>query len=525
MSWMLRVVATACSLLLLLSLPSSLCAQTGKSQREEKQDYFKKWLHEDVVYIITSQEREVFESLQTDAEKELFIEQFWARRDPDPTTPINEAREEHYRRIQYANDYFGSGGPGWRTDRGRIYITFGPPDRLDSYPAGQVYTRPLSRGGGRTTSLPYESWWYDNLPGIGPGIELEFVDASLAGEYKLALSPDEKDAMAHVPGAGETLYESLELTLRRLRPGPYGDPFSQTYADQPFVRLFRYDRVQRAPDFRTLSQRVTTRVHFSQINTAAAVHYLQRSPNLLTVPVTLTVSEGDLEYEELADLKAWISRVSVYGKVETVTGKVMQEFEERFQVHLNSQEYGQREGNRAFYQKLLALPPGRFKLSLIVQDEASGKLSTREESVILPDPVTQGLDASPIIVASSVSPEEAPTPEERAFRLSGYRVYPSTSLHFSKGRPVGIYLEAYPHGSQTTPAEVEAEIRLRHPGSAAIVKEFDISHSIESLNGRWLFAGLLPTSDLEAGNYLLEAEFRTPSGEKVVRESKFSLEP
>src|SRR5437588_807692 len=113
-----------------------------KSLHRELQETYKKWLEQDVRYIITDEERSAFMKLSNDEERDQFIEQFWLRRDPTPDTEENEYKEEHYRRIAYANEHFAAGIPGWKTDRGRIYITFGPADTTDSHPSGGAYSRP-----------------------------------------------------------------------------------------------------------------------------------------------------------------------------------------------------------------------------------------------------------------------------------------------------------------------------------------------------------------------------------------------
>ena len=173
---------------------------------------FDDWLKKDVPYIITPDEKRVFESLKTVEEKENFIALFWQRRDPNPDTEENEYREEYYERIQYANEKFTSGIPGWKTDRGRIYITFGKPDSVDSRPSGGSYDRPISEGGGTTTTYPFEVWFYRHLENVGNGLEIEFVDPTGTGEYRLARDPNEKDALLMVPGAGLTLSEQLGLS-------------------------------------------------------------------------------------------------------------------------------------------------------------------------------------------------------------------------------------------------------------------------------------------------------------------------
>src|SRR5580700_201737 len=113
-----------------------------KALKGELHGEYKKWVDEDVRWIITDQELEAFKHLSNDEERDTFIENFWLRRNPNPDSPDNEFREEHYRRIQYANDHYAAGKPGWKTDRGHIYIAFGAPDAIESHPSGGAYQRP-----------------------------------------------------------------------------------------------------------------------------------------------------------------------------------------------------------------------------------------------------------------------------------------------------------------------------------------------------------------------------------------------
>jgi GWxTD domain-containing protein len=163
--------------------------------RKELETPYRKWLNEEVVYIITDEEKKAFRALATDEEREQFIEQFWLRRDPTPDTEENEFREEHYRRIAYANERFASGIPGWKTDRGRIYIEYGPADEVESHPSGGTYERPFEEGGGTTSTYPFEKWRYRYLEGIGSDINIEFVDADSSGEFRMTTDPSQKDAV------------------------------------------------------------------------------------------------------------------------------------------------------------------------------------------------------------------------------------------------------------------------------------------------------------------------------------------
>src|ERR1700732_340511 len=172
--------------------PQTLTKEQRKEQKQkarktlkELDSQYRQWLNEDVIYIISPEERNAFLQLDTNEEREQFIEQFWLRRSSNPDLPDNDFKEEHYRRIAYANAHFASGIPGWRADRGRIYITFGPPDEIDSHPSGGTYERPFAEGGGETSTYPFEDWRYRYIEGIGNDVEIEFVDTTLSGEYHM----------------------------------------------------------------------------------------------------------------------------------------------------------------------------------------------------------------------------------------------------------------------------------------------------------------------------------------------------
>jgi GWxTD domain-containing protein len=149
-------------------------AGQARADRAESSPYTL-WLNEDVVYIIDDRERAAFQKLTTDEERQRFIEQFWLRRDPTPGTSMNEFKEEHYRRIRNANERFhmASGRPGWQTDRGHMYIIYGPPDEIESHPSPQA-------------GYPYETWMYHHVEGVGDRLIVRFIDRSGTGDYRLA---------------------------------------------------------------------------------------------------------------------------------------------------------------------------------------------------------------------------------------------------------------------------------------------------------------------------------------------------
>ncbi len=229
--------------------PSVDPSEKVRNVKPELKRAYKDWLEKDVAYIITSEEKRAFKQLQTDEERENFIENFWRRRDPDPDTEENEFREEYYERIAYSNEHFSSGIPGWKTDRGRIYITFGKPDEKETHPTGGGYDRPSYEGGGSTTTYPFEVWFYRHLDNVGDGIEIEFVDPTGTGEYRIARSPNEKDAMRTVPGAGLTLAEQLGFSSKadRITNAGNGGANYMREQDAPFRRMEIITALQRPP--------------------------------------------------------------------------------------------------------------------------------------------------------------------------------------------------------------------------------------------------------------------------------------
>src|SRR3954465_3698991 len=276
-------------LLLCLLVAASLC-QLGSVT-------YLAWLEEDVHWIITPQEATAFRSLKNDAERDNFIEQFWLRRDPTPDTVENEFKEEHYRRIAYANEHFAAGLPGWKTDRGRIYIMFGPADEIDSHPSGGSYERPMEEGGGSTSTYPFETWRYRYLEDIGQEVEIEFVDTCMCNDYHMTMDRSEKDALLNVPGAGLTMYEQMGMaskadrfagaTIEHLGQGPT----NQNLQTKQFDRLELYSNLARPPavKLKDLEEVVSHKVTFNLLPFEVQTDFVKVTSDTVLVPVTLQI--------------------------------------------------------------------------------------------------------------------------------------------------------------------------------------------------------------------------------------------
>src|ERR1700741_60945 len=304
-----------------------------KKTLKELDTPYKQWLNEDVVYIISPEERQSFLQLETNEEREQFIEQFWLRRSTNPDLPDNDFKEEHYRRIAYANEHFASGIPGWKTDRGRMYIMWGPADEIESHPTGGTYDRPMEEGGGSTTTYPWETWRYRYMEGIGENIIWEFVDPSSSGEFHMTMDPSEKDALLHVPGAGLSLMEQMGMASKADRfTRSDGTNLPTTLGGTPasmneFNRLELFAKVQQPPavKFKDLQALVTSHLVRDQLKFDLRTDFLKVTSDTVLVPVTVQVPNTALSFQTKEGVHS--ATINIFGRVSTLTGRVVQTFE------------------------------------------------------------------------------------------------------------------------------------------------------------------------------------------------------
>ena len=350
-----------------------------KAIQRELESPYKKWLSEEVPYIITGEERAAFKKLTTDDEREQFIESFWERRNPNPGSPENEFKEEYYRRIAYANEHYASGIPGWRTDRGRIYIMYGPADEVDSHPSGGTYTRTPEEGGGTTSTYPWETWRYRYIDGIGTNIELEFVDPTMTGEYHLTMDPGEKDALAHVPNAGLTDMEAMGMSTKAARfTRTDGMTIGQTMGGTPesmneFTRLDLYAKIWKPPEvkFKDLKAVVTSKISAQLLPFDVRTDFLRVTDETVLTPITLQVAYRDLQFQNKDGVMHGV--MDIYGQLTSLGGRNVNTFEKSMVLDVPEHEFQRFLGHKAVYQEAIPLRPGRYKLSLVMKDNLSGR--------------------------------------------------------------------------------------------------------------------------------------------------------
>ena len=448
-----RVLRLLPALLLLLSLPAVLSSQEKGVQKEERQDYFKKWLAEDVTLIISPEERSVFEHLSEPEEKERFIEQFWLRRDTNPGTTHNEFKEEHYRRIAFANERFRYGGfPGWKTDRGRAYIRFGPPDAKESHPHGGTYMRPRNEGSGSTWAFPFEIWRYRHLEGIGSDLEIEFVDRSMSGEYRMALRTDEKDALMNAPRLGATLLENLGLSHKGDRP--YFTPghsnslewlskSGMRSKDLPFARMEQFFNLQRPPQikFTDLRSTVTTNLSYRDFPFQIRQDFLHLESSSFLTPVTIEISHSDLSFQERSGMMH--AAINVYGAVTGLTGGLVAEFEDTLNKDYSQADFAGGAMRKSVYQKMFLLKAGTYKLNLVLKDVHSGRLGTFQGGLPVPRHLENRLYPSSLILASHIWKVDPSSDELEQFVIGDAKVIPSVKRTFPSYERIGVYFQLY----------------------------------------------------------------------------------
>jgi GWxTD domain-containing protein len=387
--------------------------QRQKNSRGLKQELsktYKKWLEEDVVWIITDEERAAFKQLSNDEERDNFIEAFWQRRDPTPDTEENEYKEEHYQRIAYANEHFAAGVPGWKTDRGRIYIVYGKPDEIDAHPSGGAYERPMEEGGGETSTYPFETWRYRYIEGIGQEVIMEFVDTCMCGEYHMTIDRSEKDALLYTPNAGLTMYEQMGMSTKASRFNSGGmerlgaGPDSASLQTKEFDRLEQFAKLMAAPPvkFADLTEEVNSKVILNPMPFDVRSDFVKVTSDTVLVPVTIQMRNRDITFVNKDGIQR--GTVNIFGRLSTLTGKVVQTFEDTVQVDVPAELLPRTAENASVYWKALPLRAGRYKLYVAVKDVNGDRKGIWSRSIIVPEFSDDKLSTSTLIVADQMEP-------------------------------------------------------------------------------------------------------------------------
>ena len=503
-----------------------------KKLRKELSDPDKVWLMEEVPDIITEDERRAFLELGTGEEREQFIEIFWRDRNPDHESPINPAREEHYRRLAYADEHFASGIAGRKTDRGRIYIIWGPPDEIESHPTGGTLDRPTEQGGGTTTTYPWELWRYRHLEGIGENIEIEFVDTTGSGEYHITKDPCEKDALGHVPGAGPSLTEIMGRSSKADRftntsgttcPIPFG---GTTASMNEFDLLDRYFRVQRPPErLKDLAELVTVRVVRNEIHMDYRTDFLRVTSNTVLVPITVQVPNRDLSFQTRQGVHSAV--LNLYGRITTPGGVVVQTFEDVISRDFPESLFQSSLNLSSVYQKSLPLRSGLYRLDLVVKDTLSGNLGVFKTALRVPHFEDDKIDASSLILADQIEPVPSQQIGTGQFVLNSYKVRPRLNQKFSSTEKLGIFLQLYNLKLDDTLHKTNVSVTYRiTKDQQEIWRSVETADQLHQGGEQLTIQRYLPVASLAPGRYTIEViAIDLLTNQTITRGADFTLMP
>jgi len=493
--------------------------------RKELETPWKNWLNQDVSYIITDEERQAFKRLQTDEERQQFVEQFWLRRDPTPDTEENEFKEEHYRRIAYANERYASGIPGWKTDRGRIYITFGPPDENESHPSGGTYERPIEEGGGTTSTFPFEKWRYRYIEGIGSDIIIEFVDPTMTGEYRMTMDPSEKDALLYVPGAGLTMMEQMGMADKT-------DRFSRTdgthlgTGNQPlparmnqFERLEQFAKLQKAPavKFKDLEAAVSSTVRYNTLPMKVRADFIPVTGTSIFSAITLQFDRKDLQFSQKDGISKAV--INIYARISSMSRRTVNVFEDVVSVEVPQDMLQQALVGSSIYQKTVPLPPGKYRLNVVAKDITGGNMTTYEMALDVPRFDDDKLTASSVILADLIERVPSKSIGTGQFVIGASKVRPRLGESFKRDEKLGIYVQFYNLTLNEETHKPNGQIDYEITKNGSNQKVFEYSEDLAKVQGASSLVTiqqLLPLKDFEPGSYTLKMKVTDKSNNQTL---------
>ncbi|MFN0278818.1 MAG: GWxTD domain-containing protein [Pyrinomonadaceae bacterium] len=502
--------------------PSEDISTKVRKVGKESKDVYKKWLDNDVPYLITEEEKKAFKALATDEERENFIENFWRRRDTNPDTEENEFREQYYERIAYANAHYGSGMPGWKSDRGRIYIAWGKPDSIESRPSGGSYDRPSYEGGGSITAYPFEIWYYRHLEGVGNGLEIEFVDPTGTGEYRLARDANEKNALRMNSGMDtseqlglnnpdgsmnngfrreqDSLFRKMEIAVGLSRPPAVKFSDLQELAGGDSGTLFDKDPLQF--DLR--------------------VDFFRQSDDRVITAFTVQTTNKQLTFGQVGGLQQ--ATMNIFGKITAVSGKRTGIFEDSVTTKATTDELVEARDRRSVYQKAIALAPGTYKVDVVVRDVVTGNKGLVNMGFVVPIYDEKKLSTSSMVLTAKLR-----TTTERdigqMFVIGNAKVIPNLSGEYKVGQEVGVYMQVYNAGVDQTTLRPAVDVNyILSKGGKEILRQPEDWSGLSDSGQRLTLARLLPTTLLPVGDYELKVQIKDRVGGQLIEnKGKFTL--
>jgi GWxTD domain-containing protein len=502
------------------SIPEKQRKANAKALKIELSKTYRKWLDEDVRWIITDQERSAFMQLSNDEERDQFIEAFWQRRDPTPDTEENEYKEEHYRRIAYANEHYAAGIPGWKSDRGRTYIVFGPADEIESHPSGGSYQRPQDEGGGETSTFPFEQWRYRYLEGIGQEVIIEFVDSCMCGDYHMTMDRSEKDALKYTPNAGLTQYEQMGMSSKASRFSGGGieqlgqGPFNQNMQSKQFDRLEQFAKLQAAPavKFKDLEEVVTHKISVNLMPFDVRADFVKVTSDTVLVPITIQVKNRDVTFQNKDGVER--GTVNIFGRVTTLTGKIVQTFEDTVQVDVPVELLPKTAENSSVYWKAIPLRmnQARYRLDIVVKDVNGDRTGSWERAIVIPDFSEDKLSSSTLIIADQMEPVATKNVGTGSFVIGATKVRPRVApsdgkpILFKRNQKLNFWMQVYNLSvdDKTHKPSATIEYNVTDAHNKAVIHTVESTDTMGNVGDQVTLQKTLSAANLQPGLYKIE---------------------
>ena len=501
-------------------IPEKQRKANAKALKIELSKTYKKWLDEDVRWIITDEEKSAFMQLSNDEERDQFIEAFWQRRDPTPDTEENEFKEEHYRRIAYANEHYAAGIPGWKTDRGRTYIVFGPADEIESHPSGGSYERPMEEGGGETSTFPFETWRYRYLEGIGQEVIIEFVDTCMCGDYHMTMDRSEKDALKYTPNAGLTLYEQMGMSSKASRFTNGGieqlgsSPFNKDLQSKEFDRLEQFAKLQAAPavKFKDLEEVVSHKISVNLMPFDVRADFVKVTSDTVLVPVTIQIKNRDVTFQNKDGVER--GTVNIFGRVTTLTGKIVQTFEDTVQVDVPVELLPKTAENSSVYWKALPLriSQNRYRLDVVVKDVNGDRTGSWSHAIQIPDFSEDKLSSSTLIIADQMEPVATKNVGTGNFVIGTTKVRPRVApsdgkpISFKRDQKLNFWMQVYNLSvdEKTHKPSATIEYNVTDANNKAVIHTVESTDTMGNVGDQVTLQKTLSAANLQPGLYKIE---------------------
>jgi len=501
-------------------VPEKQRKANAKALKIELSKTYRKWLDEDVRWIITDEEKSAFMQLSNDEERDQFIEAFWQRRDPTPDTEENEFKEEHYRRIAYANEHYAAGIPGWKTDRGRTYIVFGPADEIESHPSGGSYERPMDEGGGETSTFPFETWRYRYLEGIGQEVIIEFVDSCMCGDYHMTMDRSEKDALKYTPNAGLTLYEQMGMSSKASRFTNGGieqlgqSPFNKDQQTKQFDRLEQFAKLQAAPaiKFKDLEEVVRHKITVNLMPFDVRADFVKVTSDTVLVPVTIQIKNRDVTFQNKDGVER--GTVNIFGRVTTLTGKIVQTFEDTVQVDVPVELLPKTAENASVYWKALPLriSQNRYRLDIVVKDVNGDRTGSWSHAIQIPDFSEDKLSSSTLIIADQMEQVATKNVGTGNFVIGTTKVRPRVApsdgkpILFKRNQKLNFWMQVYNLSvdEKTHKPSATIEYNVTDANNKAVIHTVESTDTMGNVGDQVTLQKTLSAANLPAGLYKIE---------------------